>query len=335
MPLVFATDCTGIDAPLHCVKSIMKKDYAEVRYLFASEINPKLRSVLQTVTPHPEIIFDNIRDRLRNEEYGCVDLYIAGFPCQSFSTLGKREGLLSDQGSIFWDILDFLQKAQPKIFVLENVSKLLTHRKGQTFQTIMNQLNALSFYHVEYKILSPLDIGFPQSRSRMFIVGTHMTKLASLAVWPELDRLDVSLQSLLLTREEAYALQPSSCRPLCATARRNITALDESTDMDQDMIVDLSPSLRFALKPRVGRCPCLKRYNQMFYITTQKRYITYRECLRLQGFDDSIFQNVVYKAKRGELSHADVHAYAGNSMCIPLLRTILAPLLKLLLCNDI
>lgn len=333
MSIVFATDCTGIDAPLHCIKSILEGQDVDVQYLFASEIHPKLRHFLKTITPTPGIIFNNIKDRSHNEQYSNIDLYVAGFPCQSFSTLGKRQGLQSNQGSIFWNILDFLQKAQPKIFVLENVSKLLTHQKGQTFQVIMKHLQALSCYHVEYKVMSPLDIGFPHARSRVFIVGTHTVKLNSLAVWPKLDRVDVSLESLLLTKEEAYALQPSSCRPLCATARKNMTKLEETSDMSKLFLVDLAPSLAFAIKPKIGQSPCLKRYNQMFFVSTQKRYITYRESLRLQGFDDSLFENIKCRPRRGELSFTDVHECAGNSMCIPLLRTILDPLLTLLLEN--
>lgn len=329
MPLVFATDCTGIDAPLHCIKSILKND-EQIRYAFASDINPRVRSFLKTMNPVPEIIYDNISVRCNNENFQDVDLYVAGFPCQSFSTLGKRQGLSSPEGCVFWKILDFLQKAQPKVFLLENVKQLLAHNKGETFRIIMQHLQSMPFYHIDYKILSPIDIKFPQRRPRVFILGTHAVKFGQPVTWPRLAPVDCSLESLLLTKEQAQNLQPSCCRPLACLPQKNLECIaNAGIDLNKTWIVDLSPSLAFSIKPKVGECPCLKRNNQMFYISTQKRYITYRETLRLQGFDDSIFENVAFQ--RGELCRSDIHAFAGNSMCIPLIRTILEPVLAGLL----
>jgi site-specific DNA-cytosine methylase len=330
--LTFATDCTGIDAPLHCLKGITCE---EIRYLFASDISAKVRSFLGTVRPKPETIFADIHDRIDNSKYHGVDLYIAGFPCQSFSTLGKRKGLGSVHGAVFWRILAFLKEAEPRVFVLENVGKLLTHERGATFATIMGQLQRLRCYHVTFRTMCPLDVGFPQSRPRVFIVGTHTAKTRGGFAWPELDDTRrVLLESLLLTRRDAVALQPSCARPLCATATRNMQVLRQTVDLERLFVVDLGTSLAFACKPKPGCCPCLKRYNQMFYISTQRRYLTFRECLRLQGFSDEVFESTIFKTDRStsnRLSLTDIHQLAGNTMCIPILRVILQSVLQLIL----
>jgi DNA (cytosine-5)-methyltransferase 1 len=330
--LTFATDCTGLDAPAHCLKAIT--DGRGIRYLFASDIDVKLQSFLKTMTPTPEIIFSDIHDRTDNCQYQDVDLYVAGFPCQSFSTLGKRKGFNSVPGSVFWRILDFLKHGQPRVFVLENTSKLLAHNKGATFALIMRHLDGLACYRLSYRTLSPLDIGFPQSRSRVFIIGIHVHKTHDNFIWPEFDKsIKTPLSSLIMSRESAIALQPSCARALCATAALNMQVLKQNMDMRKLFIVDLSTSRAFACKPRAGCCPCLKRHNQMFYISTQERYITFRECLRLQGFSDEMLSNVTFKTDRSKsnaFSVTDVHRLAGNSICIPLFRMLIESLLRVL-----
>ena len=319
--LTFATDCTGLDAPLYCLKGIVDR---KIEYVFASDIDPKVRSFLGRSTPRPQTVFADINDRTDNQKYRGIDLYVAGFPCQTFSTLGKRKGLESVNGSVFWRILDFLREAQPRVFVLENVGKLTTHAKGETFALILRQLRRIGCYDITYRKISPVDIGFPQSRTRVFIIGTHRKKTHGCHAWPEVGRsAPVLLDSLLMRREEAFALQPSCCRPLCATAAQNLNALRR---IDRLFMVDLATSCAFASKnPRIGCCPCLKRYNQMFYISTQRRYITFRECLRLQGFGDEIFAS-----KSDIFSVTDMHQLAGNSMCVPVLRVVFRSVLRLL-----
>jgi DNA (cytosine-5)-methyltransferase 1 len=62
-----------------------------------------------------------------------VDLYVAGFPCQPFSTAGLNKGLSDERGGALSGILSYLTRAQPKCFVLENVAGLVgcRHRKAR------------------------------------------------------------------------------------------------------------------------------------------------------------------------------------------------------------
>lgn len=52
------------------------------------------------------------------------DLYVAGFPCQSFSTMGSQKGMTEDRGKIFNFVADYIRVAQPSLFLLENVAFL-------------------------------------------------------------------------------------------------------------------------------------------------------------------------------------------------------------------
>ena len=65
----------------------------------------------------------------------------AGFPCQSFSNIGNKEGLSDPRGALIFEVIRLLTESKPKSFLLENVKGLLTHDKGKTFAKIYNLLN--------------------------------------------------------------------------------------------------------------------------------------------------------------------------------------------------
>lgn len=91
------------------------------------------------------------------------DVLIAGFPCQTFSVIGRREGFDDIRSQIIFHIARILQETQLKAFILENVKGLVTHNKGKTINTILELLNDAGF-DVVYKMLTSLDYGVPQMR---------------------------------------------------------------------------------------------------------------------------------------------------------------------------
>src|SRR5262249_49025274 len=54
------------------------------------------------------------------------DVLTAGFPCQPFSSAGKKKGIRDPRGTLFHVIVETLDRLQPRFFVLENVKRLLT-----------------------------------------------------------------------------------------------------------------------------------------------------------------------------------------------------------------
>ena len=69
-----------------------------------------------------EIIYVDLTQR-DNRKAPQVDIYIAGFPCQPFSSAGKQQGFNDEKGrgNLFTHILDYLSSQRPKVFILENV----------------------------------------------------------------------------------------------------------------------------------------------------------------------------------------------------------------------
>jgi DNA (cytosine-5)-methyltransferase 1 len=115
------------------------------------------------------------------------DVLIAGFPCQAFSSAGKKEGFRdTTRGTLFFDVADILERTKPKAFMLENVEGLLTHKKGSTFGTILEILvkelnykvigvdidtNDKLIYNPRSFLLNSRNFGLPQNRPRVYIVG--------------------------------------------------------------------------------------------------------------------------------------------------------------------
>lgn len=99
------------------------------------------------------------------------DLLTGGFPCQPFSSAGKKKGIEDPRGTLFQSIVDVLRELRPRHFVLENVKRLLTMDSGRHFATILDALSELD-YAIEWRLINAMDLGLPQNRQRVFIVGT-------------------------------------------------------------------------------------------------------------------------------------------------------------------
>ncbi len=107
------------------------------------------------------------------------DFLLAGFPCQPFSSAGKRRGFLDERGGLFFTILKILVSKKPEGFLLENVEGLVSHNRGDTLAKIVEELGRIG-YHVSYDVLDASDFGVPQKRKRIYIVG-HRQKQVKLS----------------------------------------------------------------------------------------------------------------------------------------------------------
>jgi DNA (cytosine-5)-methyltransferase 1 len=175
------TDFSGIGAPEMALKYLG----IEFESVFACEIDKYARKSFQQLH-NPKTFYNDITTR-NHKEVKQLDLYVAGFPCQSFSMAGKRKGFDEARGTLFFNVAEFIQINQPKVFVLENVKGLVSHDKGRTFQTIVDilsngggtqngQIGLDVFddglgYHIYWQVLNTKDYGIPQNRERIFIVG--------------------------------------------------------------------------------------------------------------------------------------------------------------------
>lgn len=140
---------------------------------------------------------DNPENDLTSEEFKALvqhtdyEVLLAGFPCQTFSAVGNKEGFDDpDKGIIFNHIAEIIRNSRPRAVFLENVENLVRHDRGNTFKTIVNTLKN----ELNYKIIgiddnqnNPLTIdphrfirnsryfGVPQNRPRTYIMAFDRT----------------------------------------------------------------------------------------------------------------------------------------------------------------
>lgn len=98
-----------------------------------------------------------------------IDLVVGGPPCQSYSTLGKRRN--DERANLFMQYKRILGILQPRAFVFENVTGMLSMNKGQLFRRIQTEFEELG-YDLKHEILDAVDFGVPQHRERVILVGT-------------------------------------------------------------------------------------------------------------------------------------------------------------------
>lgn len=118
--------------------------------------------------------------KIASSEIPKFDLLCAGFPCQPFSSIGKRQGFdHPTQGTLFHEIVRILRDHKEcRAILLENVAGLITHDNGRTLEVIEASLKELGFSY-DYRVLDAYDFGVPQRRQRIYIVGIRSKEMSS------------------------------------------------------------------------------------------------------------------------------------------------------------
>ena len=128
---------------------------------FVSDIDKDVTKLLAHHHPNVPNLGDLIK--VKWEDVEPVDVLCAGYPCQPFSTAGKRKGL-EDERAIFEYIADAISVLRPRYLLLENVAGHLT--LGGT--AVINTLTKLG-YNSRWGIVRASDTGAPHQRKRLFI----------------------------------------------------------------------------------------------------------------------------------------------------------------------
>lgn len=94
-----------------------------------------------------------------------VDVLMGGYPCQPFSSAGKRKGT-ADERHIWPDIARALGVLRPRLAVFENVAGHLS----LGFDTVLGDLAALGF-DARWCTLRASDVGAAHQRRRLFVLA--------------------------------------------------------------------------------------------------------------------------------------------------------------------
>ncbi|KZX11136.1 DNA cytosine methyltransferase [Methanobrevibacter curvatus] len=102
------------------------------------------------------------------------DVIIGGPPCQDFSVLRgteKRSGFKVKRGKLYEQYLRLVKSSNPKIFVFENVPGMISANNGLAYEAIQKDFQKEGYTLVYNNVLNISNLGAPQSRKRLIIIG--------------------------------------------------------------------------------------------------------------------------------------------------------------------
>lgn len=155
-------------------------DTAGFNILWASDIDEYACKTFRHRFPHVRTIEKDIKDlSVYNDNLSTVDVLAAGFPCQSFSQAGNRQGFEDPRGKLFFEIprllSEFESRKKPKIVILENVPHLIKGGDLGWFDQVRRSLRKAGYWFRKEScwIVNAKDAtNLPQDRERLFMVAT-------------------------------------------------------------------------------------------------------------------------------------------------------------------
>lgn len=267
--------------------------------------------------------YEDIRFMDGTPYYGKLDIFVGGSPCQSFSTYGHKRGLEDTRGTLFYDYARLVKEIQPKAFIFENVTGLLTHDNGRTWQVIKDTFESLN-YDIKYKVLNACDYNLPQLRKRVFVVGINRTLGCKEYSFPNpvqlthksTEYLDKHVPNEYYLGEKGFRFVTEVQRNQ-RRARVNQDIIGCQTANQQfnwvgDFRVEIAQK-RHINDPRIYK----GMYNGKLSVA---RKMTPRELLRLMGFEN--FKIVV--------DDKTMWRQTGNSIAVPVIKAVIEEIIKII-----
>ena len=245
------------------------------------------------------------------------DILIHGSPCQDFSIAGhqgrqtKGDGRINygrgaDRGSgtrssLMWETINIIRDMgdwRPKVVIWENVKNVLSKRMNKNFRKYISEMDSMG-YTSNFKALNAMDFGLPQKRERVFTVSMLGCKFdfSEMEKRPA-EKLEVFLQSAV---DDWYTI----------TAPSMVSCIGKTGVLHRIAIIK---DFCYTITERPDRAPgfgCLPIGDGKY------RYLTERECWRLQGYSDEDFDAAAKVNSRRAL-----YKQAGNSIPVPIFESM-------------
>jgi DNA (cytosine-5)-methyltransferase 1 len=232
-----------------------------------------------------------------------IDLLAAGFPCQPFSSIGKREGFEHrTQGTLFFDVLRIVKARRPASLLLENVTGLLSHNGGDTMSTILESLHEAE-YRVFHRVLNSANYGVPQHRHRVYIVAFDKRQVPSTDfLWPRPSKQMKGIGQFVESNISGYSISRHLQR----------VYIYKANDGHPEII---TRSSNHPVKTLVASYHKIQRITGTFVKDgpTKLRLLTPSECKAIMGFPKDFNLSV---------SRTQMYRQMGNSVAIPVVKKV-------------
>ena len=136
--------------------------------IFHCEWNPFGQKVLKHHFPN-SISYNDITKTDFSIHAGKIDILTGGFPCQPYSSAGKRLGK-ADERHLFPEMLRCIKEVKPRYIVGENVRGLVSWGGGLVFNEVCDDLEREG-YAVQPFLIPAASVGAPHQRQRIWFVA--------------------------------------------------------------------------------------------------------------------------------------------------------------------
>ncbi|KAG9301204.1 hypothetical protein G9A89_012587 [Geosiphon pyriformis] len=257
---------------------------------------------------HPEsFVFEepieNFLNRLDDQWFN-VEVLLAAPPCQGFSnanTRGTREGR-KEKNMLLFNVSDAVRILRPKILLMENVVGFHSRKESQGLTAEFYSRLTNMEYTFETTILSSANFGAPQKRKRFFLLAAFQGQ--PIPRWPKVTHF---VWEDLKPNEREEWLSKGYCEtPTVREAFQGLPVTIDTLNRARRHISSTGPQ-------RISQIPNVEDFNQNspdYFMRLEYnkiastvlaspnpgwkcihpsvwRWITVRECARLQGFPDS------------------------------------------------
>lgn len=261
-------------------------------------------------------------------------LLTGGFPCQSFSMMGKQRGFDDMRGNVFFKILDILKAKKPKYVLLENVRNIITHDKGKTFSYIIDSIKECGYY-TYYDVFNTNDFGLAQTRNRVFIFATtekiDVLKFDNKSIRETFHEVfsKTSLQKQNTTHDildkqvdDKYYLSDTIKPTILSNGTKNFKSKSEINPIIAKPLTATMVKMHRACQDNYFSDGYIQANDPIEYVkqeyskeelcTHNIRKLTPKEAFLLQGFDKGYFS----KIENTSNSNSQLYKQAGNAVSV-------------------
>jgi len=273
------------------------------------------------------VLTKDIREvHVSSDDLEPVDILHAGFPCQSFSQAGAKQGFADERGKLFYEIIRIINEfkdKRPSVLVLENSPYIRHGDGGSWFLELITAVRNAGYWFRDTNCaeLDSYDLtALPQKRNRLFMVAFSTLKFKNGRIkFPDQkwvgEKNIAKYIDFMGRQDDSYYLD----------AENRYHQMISRQVADLNCIYQLRKYL--VRVKEAGVCPTLTAnmgqggHNVPFVFDAHGlRKLTEYECLGLQGFPSEFkFPEEVARPKR--------YMQVGNSVAVPVV-ALLAEAIK-------
>lgn len=239
------------------------------------------------------------------------DVLIHGSPCQDFSIAGRQGGAEPGSGtrsSLMWETINIIKNMgvwKPRIIIWENVKNVRSRYMVHNHERYMAELKSMG-YTSTFAMLDARDFGIPQARQRIFTVSMLGKQRFNFDLMEKHKMRPISEFLENGPVDDYYTVKAPSM----------VRAIGKKGTIKRLPIIH---DFCWTITERPDRAPgsgCLPIGSGKY------RYLTERECWRLQGYSDADFN-----AAQMVNSRRTLYRQAGNSIPVSIFKSMFEALL--------